>query len=337
MKKIIPTLLVLVLLTLSGCSNISNSNQATEQPATSPESTLKKISIMLDWYPNAVHSLIYVAQENGYFAEQGLEVDIQMPAETNDSLKLVAAEKVDLALSYQPQILMARGEGIPVTSIAAIVRHPLNHLMVPAHGTIQSPKDLTGLTVGYSSIPLYEAMVHTMIKHDGGDPDNVKMVDVGYDLIPAIATSNVDAIMGGFINHEQLILTKQDHPVIALDPTDYGVPDYYELVLVTSDQNLRDKKELLAKFITAIADGQQFVQQHPEEALTILFEHEDQTSPLDKDIETKSLQILLPLMDAEEQTFGYQAPESWETVNQWLIKNKLLPDTVKAKDAFINL
>jgi putative hydroxymethylpyrimidine transport system substrate-binding protein len=337
MIKIFPIILAITLFSLTGCGDTTNSSQVTELTSVAEEKELQKISIMLDWYPNAVHTFLYIAQQNGYLAEQGIELDIQMPADTNDSLKLVAAGKVDLALSYQPQVLMARGENIPITSIAAIVRHPLNHLMVPADGTIQSPKDLAGLTVGYSSIPLYEAMVHTMIKNDGGNPENVNMVDVGYDLIPAIATANVDAIMGGFINHEQLILAKQGHSVVSLNPTDYGVPDYYELVLVASEQGLKDKRELLAKFMTAIEKGQQYVLQHPEEALSILFEHEDQTSPLDKEIETKSLQILLPLMDAKEQPFGYQAPESWDNVNEWLITNNLLPDTIKAKDAFINL
>lgn len=335
-KITISILITCILLSLTGCGKESVSNQLTEQPSSSSEKELQKLSIMLDWYPNAVHSFLYAAQKNGYFTEQGLAVDIQMPADTNDSLKLVAAGKIDLALSYQPQILMARGENIPVKSIAAIVRHPLNHLMVPEDGTIQTPKDLVGATVGYSSIPLYEAMVHTMIKNDGGDPENVNMVDVGYDLIPAIATSKVDAIMGGFINHEQLILAKQGHPVVALNPTDYGVPDYYELVLVASDQGLKNKQALLAKFVSAIRAGQQYVQQYPDQALSILFEHEDQTSPMDQEIETTSLQTLLPLMDAKEQPFGYQDPESWKNVNEWLIANKLLPETMNVSDAFIN-
>ncbi|OAB43288.1 ABC transporter substrate-binding protein [Paenibacillus glacialis] len=333
----ISILLICILLSLTGCGNGAISNQGTAQPSTSSEKEVQELSIMLDWYPNAVHSFLYTAQKNGYFTEQGLQVNIQMPAETNDALKLVATGKIDLALSYQPQVLMARGENIPVKSIAAIVRHPLNHLMVPAGGKVKSPKDLVGANVGYSSIPLYEAMVHTMIKNDGGDSQNVNMIDVGYDLIPSIATSKVDAIMGGFINHEQLILAKQGHPMVSLNPTEYGVPDYYELVLVASDQGLKEKPELLAKFVTAIREGQQNVHQHPDQALSVLFEHEDQTSPLDKEIETKSLQMLLPLMDAKDQPFGYQAPESWENVNQWLMNNKLLPNAVNANDAFINL
>jgi len=331
-KWMIPMLAVL-LLAINGCSTnkvVNQSNPETEQ-------NTETISIMLDWYPNAVHSFLYAAQKNGYFAKQGLEVNIQMPADTNDALKLVAAGKVDLALSYQPQVLMARGENIPVKSIAAIVRHPLNHLMVPEGGSAKSPKDLVGKKVGYSSIPLYEAMMRTMIKHDGGDPQNVDMIDVGFSFIPAIATNKVDAIIGGFINHEQLLLAKEGQPMTAISPTDFGVPDYNELVLVASEQGLTEKQALFKKFIAAITEGQQFVAQNKQKSLSILFEHEDQTSPLDKEIETKSLDILLPLMDAGEQAFGYQDPTSWSNVRDWLVDNDLLPKDTKAEDAFSNL
>lgn len=335
-NSLVPMLLALALLFVSGCGANSGSNQTGALSAPADEQPLEKVSIMLDWYPNAVHSFLYTAQKNGYFAKQGLEVDIQMPADTNDSLKLVASGLIDLALSYQPQILMARGENIPVKSIAAIVRHPLNHLMVPEGGDVQSPKDLAGKKVGYSSIPLYEAMMRTMIKQDGGDAEKVNMIDVGFSFIPAIATKQVDAIIGGFINHEQLLLAKEGHPMTALNPIDYGVPDYYELVLVASDQGVKDKQELFGKFIAAVTEGQQFVSQNKEEALAILFEHENQTSPLDKEIETKSLDILLPLMDAGEQAFGYQDPASWENVREWLVANELLPASIKAKAAFVN-
>lgn len=332
-------LLLAALLFICGCGGeaATNNKETSASPAPAAETKLEKISIMLDWYPNAVHSFLYAAQKNGYFEQQGLEVDIQMPADTNDALKLVAAGKIDLALSYQPQVLMARGEDIPVKSIAAIVRHPLNHLMVPEGGEIKSPKDLVGKKVGYSSIPLYEAMMRTMIKQDGGDPQNVDMIDVGFDFIPAIATNNVDAIIGGFINHEQLLLAKEGHVMTAINPTDFGVPDYYELVLVASDQGLSEKQALFQKFLAAITEGQQYVSEHTEQALAILFEHEDQTSPLDKEIETKSLDILLPLMDAGDQAFGYQDPASWANVKNWLSANELLPPDIKAEDAFSNL
>ena len=329
-------LFLTILLIMSGCSTGTTADSG-NKPSEATNQPLHKLSLMLDWYPNAVHSLFYVAEQKGYFKEQGLDIDIRMPSDGNDGLKLVAADQVDLALSYQPQVLMARDEQIPVQSIAAIVRHPLNHLLVPAEGKIHSPKDLAGSDVGFSSIPLYEAMVKTMIQKDGGDPTTANLIDVGFDLIPAISTEKVDAIMGGFINHEALILKKENHPVTSINPTDYGVPDYYELVLVASEQGLEKNRTYLQKFMTAITKGQQFVVEHPEEALTILIQHEDKTSPLDQDIETQSLQILLPLMDAGDQKFGYQDPASWEKVHQWLKESGLLQSDVNVQQSYINL
>lgn len=347
--SLLPIMLISLLLFVSGCSTTNTGKNApttdsathaqqTDKSATEPASDAKdKLSIMLDWYPNAVHSFIYVAQEKGYFADQGLDVEIQMPADTNDSLKLVAAGKIDLALSYQPQILLARGENIPVRSIAAVVRHPLVHLLTEANGNVNSPKDLEGKTVGYSSIPLYEAMVRTMISHDGGNPDNMNLVDVGFDLIPSLASGQADAIMGGFINHEQLILEKEGHAMKSINPVDYGVPDYYELVLTASEAGIEAKKDQLTRFVKAIQEGQKYVTEHPEEALNILLAHENETSPLDPEIETKSLAILLPLMNEEDKPFGRQEMESWENVRAWLVEKDLIPESVKAEDAFINL
>ncbi|MBT2658131.1 ABC transporter substrate-binding protein [Bacillus sp. ISL-18] len=334
MKKSAIILLSLFLLLLSACGK---SNQTSPSEKTSGgDKKLEKVTLMLDWYPNAVHSFLYAAQEKGYFKEQGLDVKIEMPADTNDPLKLVAAGQIDMALSYQPQVLVARGEEIPVQSFGAIVRHPLNQLMVPADSSIKSPKDLAGKTIGYPSIPLDEAIVQSMVKADGGDASQVKMVDVGWDLIPAMATKKTNALIGGYINHEKLLLDKEGHPMRTLNPADYGVPDYYELVLVGSEKELKAKPEVFKKFMTAIGKGQKYVQDHPAEGLSVLLKHEDQSSPLEKDIETKSLQILLPLMDAKDKSFGYQDPHTWNQVADWLKENKVIKSNVKAKDAFIN-
>src|SRR3954470_18050955 len=163
----------LLLLVLSACGQ---KNEGSAEKNSGSNKKLQKVSLMLDWYPNAVHSFLYAAEEKGYFKKQGLDVDIQMPADTNDPLKLVAANQIDMALSYQPQVLVARSEDIPVQSFGAIVRHPLNQLLIPEDSSIKSPKELAGKTIGYPSIPLDEAIVQSMVKSDGGDASKVKMV-----------------------------------------------------------------------------------------------------------------------------------------------------------------
>jgi putative hydroxymethylpyrimidine transport system substrate-binding protein len=332
MKSRLFIMVALLLLFLNACSNnepVTKESEETEK--------LEKITLMLDWYPNAVHSFLYAAQEKGYFEEKGLKVDIQMPADTNDPLRLVAANQIDMAISYQPQVIIARAEQIPVQSFAAIVRNPLIQLMVPGDSPIQTPKDLEDRSVGYPSIPLDEAIIQRMVENDGGDMKKVKMVDIGWDLIPAIATKRTDAIIGGFINHEKILLEKEGHSIRTIDPAQYGVPNYYELVFVSSEKGLAEKPDVYKKFMAAVTKGYEFVKSQPEEGLSLLLKHEESHAPLEEDVEKKSLEILLPLMDAGEKPFGHQELADWEKVGQWLLETNLIKQKVDPETAFVNL
>ncbi|SMB81627.1 putative hydroxymethylpyrimidine transport system substrate-binding protein [Desulfonispora thiosulfatigenes DSM 11270] len=329
MKKLGILFLSLVMMfSLVACSD------GAKEPEKSAEQTedLKEVSIMLDWYPNAVHSFIYVAAEKGYFEEEGLNVKINMPAETSDPLKLVAGGKTTFAVSYQPEIVMARAKDIPVVSVASIVGHHLNTMMTTTDQNINSPKDLEGKTVGFS-LPVYEAVAKTVIESDGGDLSKVEIIDIGFDLIPALVTKRVEATSGGFINHEQVLLEKEGQKIKTFNPVDYGVPDFYELVLVVSEDTAKNDQETVKKFWNAAAKGQAFVKDNPEEALTILLSHQNDSFPLEKEIEEKSLEILLPLME----DFGAQSLESYENVIEWMAKYKLIDKKPEAKDAFISL
>jgi len=316
-----------LLLGLAGCGSPARNGAAGET----------ELTVLLDWYPNAVHSFLYEAEEQGYFKEAGLKVKLQTPVDTNDALKLVASGQADLALSYQMQVAISRAEDIPVVSVGAIVRHPLNQLMTLASSGVRQPQDLAGRTIGYPSIPLDEEMVKTMVQADGGDPSAVHFVDVGWDLIPAMTTNKVDGIIGGYINHEKLLLEKEGEKLTAFDPAKYGVPDYYELVMTASEAGLERKGEAIAKFMAAAARGQQYVQEHPDEAIRLLLDRQDKQFPLDPDVERQSLAVLLPLMDAGPEPFGTQSADSWTAAIGWLTEHGLLAKDVTAAEAYRNL
>lgn len=324
-------LLVVVAVVLAGCTGTAqNSNGKAKKE-------LEDMSVMLDWYPNAVHSAIYVAQEKGYFKDEGLNVKIEMPADTNDPLKLAATGKVDLALSYQTQTVISRAEGIPVVSVATLVRHPLDVIMSKKESGIKTPKDLEGKNVGYPSTSISEALVATMVKKDGGNFSKVKMTDVGWDLMPSIATNHVDAIIGGYINHEYLLLNKEGYHMDAMKLTDYGVPDNYELVLVTGEKTLAKKKESIEKFWRAVTKGQEDVKKNPEKGLQVLLNHENDSFPLDKGVETKSLDTLLPLMEDSGVPFGYQEADKWKDVANWLYDTGVIKEKVDSSKVFKNI
>ncbi|WP_019240937.1 MULTISPECIES: ABC transporter substrate-binding protein [Bacillus] len=317
-----------VALFLSGCSS---------NKAESSKKGLEDISIMLDWYPNAVHSAIYVAQEKGYFEDQGLNVKIEMPADTNDPLKLAAVGKVDLAISYQSQLLVSRAEDIPVVSVGALVRHSLDAIMYKKENGIQSPKDLEDKRVGYSSSSVSEAVVASMVKKDGGDMKKVKMTDVGWDLMPSLATDQVDALIGAYINHELVLLKKEGYNMDLIQLTDYGIPDNYELVVVTGEKTLNKKKESIKKFWQAVIKGQEDVKKNPDAGLQILLNHENDSFPLDKEVEKESLQILLPLMENNNGPYGYQEKAVWQDTAEWLYKNGVIKKKIKPDEAFVNI
>lgn len=310
---------------------------STNKTTSNGKEKLEDISIMLDWYPNAVHTAIYVAKEKGYFADEGLNVNIEMPADTNDPLKLAATGKVDLAISYQTQLLVSRAEGIPVVSVAAFVRHSLDAIMFKKESGIQSPKDLEGKNIGYPSASVNEAVVSTMVKNDGGDMNKVKMTDVGWDLMSSLATDNVDALTGAYINHELVLLKKEGYDMDILKLTDFGVPDSYELVVVTGEKTLKKKKAALEKFWQAVTKAQDDVKKDPEAGLNVLLEHENDSFPLDKEVETESLRVLLPLMEKANVPFGYQEEDSWNEVAKWLYESKVIKENLDAKDAFVNI
>lgn len=331
-KNVILIFLASISMLVSGCASNVTSVKENVPTSTSGTETPVKLTVALDWYPNAVHSFLYAAESQGYFRDANLQVELKMPSDANDPLKLAATDQVDMAISYQTQVIQAKAEGLPIKSLAAIVREPLNVVMVRADSLVQSPKDLTGKNVGYPALPLDIEIVKHMVKTDGGEPSSIRFTDIGFQLIPALSTKQMDATIGGYINHEQLILEKNNVPVRLFRLTDYGVPRYYELVLVTSDQTVVQKREALDRFQQAIQKGQAYVISHPKEALEGLLQQEAKEFPLDKEIEQKSLDVLLPLMDAKDKPFGSQDKAQWQQVIEWMATKQLIPEAFPAEE-----
>ncbi|MFC3787815.1 ABC transporter substrate-binding protein [Paenibacillus sp. GCM10012307] len=328
--------LVLVASAMAGCGKSESQTGGVTEPGVAKQEETE-LTVLLDWYPNAVHSFLIAAEEQGYFKEAGLKVKLQTPADTNDALKLVATGKADLAISYQMQVAISRSENIPIVSVGSIVRHPLNQLFVLESSGVKSPKDLEGKSIGYPSVPLDESIVKTMVEGDGGDASKLNFVDIGWDLIPAMTTKRVDAIIGGYVNHEKLLLEKEGIKLLAFEPAKYGVPDYYELVFTASEDGLNKNSATIKKFLEAAAKGQEYTAKHPQEALQTLLDKQNSDFPLDPDIEKQSLETLLPLMDAGSEGFGSQTVESWQAVVDWLKKQGQLRNDVDVEKAFRNL
>lgn len=295
---------------------------------------LKEINVLLDWYPNAVHSFLYAAEEQGYFKEAGLKVNLITPAGTEDGIKLVATDKADLAISYPKQVILSRGEDIPVTSVGAIVRSSLNQLMVRKDTGVKDLKDLEGKKVGYPSFDIDKETVKAMVTKAGGDASKVEFVDVGYDLMAAIQTKRVDAIIGGYINHEKILIENEGVELVTFNPVDYEVPNNYELVFIASDKAVNEKSDVIEAFLAAAKKGFEYTRSNPSKALDLVLKVQNESFPLEPEVEKKSLDILIPLMEDKTGTFLSQKEENWSNNAKWLEDKTILKGTVNSKDVF---
>ena len=224
----------------------------------------EKITLLLDWFINPDHAPIIVAQEMGYFAAQGLDVEIIAPANPNDPPKLVAAGKADLAVSYQHQHQVQVDQGLPLVRIATLVATPLNSLLVLADSDIKTIADLKGKTVGYSVGGFETALLKVMLEKAGLKLADVKLVNVNFSLSPALLSKKADAVIGAFRNFELNQMEIEKHPGRAFFVEEYGVPSYDELIIVANRNALGEKK--LRKFVDGLEQGVQYLVNHPDES-----------------------------------------------------------------------
>ncbi|MGI8944658.1 MAG: ABC transporter substrate-binding protein [Thermoleophilaceae bacterium] len=291
-------------------------------------------SLLLDYFPNADHAGIYAAEAGGHFADAGLDVEIRQPADPAAPIKQVAAGRVDLAVSYEPEVLRARDEGLPVVAVAALVRKPLTSIIsLPAAG-VRSPRDLRGKTVGTAGIDYQSAYLETILRDAGVDPSTVKERNVGFNLTPALLTKKVDAVLGAFWNYEgtELRLKGRDPRIIRVDEA--GVPPYNELVLVANEDTVEQDGDRLRAFIAALGRGVEDLRKDPDKAIEGLLES---NRDLDPALQREVVRVTLPLFSPPRgKPFGYQDPREWATFTAWARENEIVSEIPDAVGAFTN-
>ena len=335
MKKRFLALLAAGAMLLTGCGAQGAANSNAEAGGDGgAKDNLHHLTVVLDWYPNALHAFLYEAQEKGYFAEQGLDVDIQSPAGVNDAMSMVAAGKADIGLYYQQDVIQARAEqNVPIKSIGAVVQGPLNIVLSLKDKNITSPKDLEGKTVGYAGTELSEALIRSIMKNSGADPDSVKLVDVGFDLMSSMTTGNVDATIGCLVNHEVPQMEEEGFELNYFPVSGYGIPNYYEEIFLTNNKLLEEEPEVVAGFLRASKKGFDDFKADPDGCLAILMNNQNEANfPLTQSVEEKSCETLLPLMETADAEFLSQTEECWQENIDWMLENGLIDQDVDVAD-----
>ena len=223
---------------------------------------IDKITVGLDWFINPDHAPLIIAEQRGYFKEQGLDVEMIEPADPNDPPKLVAAGKLDLAISYQPQLHIQVDQGLPVVRVGTLVSVPLNSLVVLKNGPIKSISDLKGKKIGFSVGGFEEALLSGMLEKYNIKMADVDLVNINFSLSPSLIAKKVDAVIGAFRNFELNQMDIVNHPGKAFYPEEHGVPSYEELIYISNTKNRNNP--VFDKFFKAIQKATLTIINDPE-------------------------------------------------------------------------
>ena len=312
-----PTLLVVCLALALAVSACGAKQESASAPAAKP------FTVMLDWFPNADHAPLYAAIAHGDFRAVGLNVEPIVPAETAEPLKLLAAGKVDMAISYEPELLLARDQGLKLVSVGALVQRPLTSIIALGEQHVGSVAQLAGKTVGSAGIPYQAAMLRTTLQHAGVNPAKVKEVNVGFDLVPAMLSGKVAATIGGYWNYEAVQLRlMHKHPVV-IPVNEAGVPSYDELVLVVRAGEARTDGQDLRAFLQALALGEREVRANPAAAAKLIVKANPSA---EEALQLESIKQTLPAAQPANASdpYGWQEPSAWATFGNWMYSHGLL-------------
>ena len=295
----------------------------------------QSMTLMLDWFPNADHVGIYQALADGDFEKAGLNVHIQVPSDPALPLKLLEAGKTDVAISYEPEVMLARDKGEALVSVAAIVQEPLTSIVSIGSKHIRTVAALRGKRVGDAGIPYQHAYLTTILSRAHVPANSVKEINVGSNLVPAMLSGRVDATLGAYWNYEAIQLQRMHkHPnVIRMDQV--GVLTYDELVVVARKSTVVNHPDELRRFVQALGRGYEAVRRDPQAAVNNLVK----ANPgLDPGFQLASVKATLPAFFPSDTSkpWGWMSASRWNAYGQWMLNQHLISNPNAVVDASTN-
>jgi putative hydroxymethylpyrimidine transport system substrate-binding protein len=286
--------------------------------------------MVLDWYPNSDHAGLYTAIQRGYLRRNGVDLGKpHVPSDSTAQIKLVAAGTADFGITYETDVLAARAHHIPVRAVMCIAQHPLDTIMSLSRSGITRPRNLAGKRIGMAGTPGDRAIVAAVMRDDGVSPVRATMVNVGYNLLPALLSGRVDAVVGVYWTWEAIQARMKGYPVHVLRVERWGVPNYCELTVIASDSTIQHRPSLVRGTVHALQRGYAYAEAHPEAGWKALHAA-DRT--LDRPLILRSIRLLRGAIIAGK-TVGYMNPGQWERYATWLRARGLIDAPVGGKAA----
>jgi putative hydroxymethylpyrimidine transport system substrate-binding protein len=310
----------------SGGSSSTSATAGSTTAATEPKPTTS-VQVVLDWVPNPDHLALYETQAKGYFEQAGLKVKLQPPSNVADVAKLVATGKTPLGISYEPDTIIAGASNLPVTAVAALVPTALNSLIAPAKSGIKAAGDLRGKSVGTPGIPSDDVFLKAIAKQNGFKTSDIKKVNVGAGLLPAVISGKVDAIIGGYRNIEAIQVKDRGLNPTVIPVTEAGVPHYDELVVLANSDKLKSDAKYRATvkaFLSALAKGNADAIADPTGAADSM---KSVIKGYPKAQAAKMVAATAPLLN-NPKGFGQMDPAAWQGFADWMTSNGMIDKKV---------
>jgi putative hydroxymethylpyrimidine transport system substrate-binding protein len=310
------------------CSKNSSTTSAAAGPGTATPATL---DVELDWVPNPDHVGLYYAQEKGYYTDSNLTINFRQPSNAADPIKLVALGKVDLAITYEPEMFYGQENDLPAMAVATVVPVPLNSLIVNPDEPITDLSQMNGKTVGVTGIPSDDAFYTTMLKTAGLTESQVPKVNVGFNLVPSILSNKVDGIIGGYQNVEAIQIEQESGKKPSVFPADkLGVPSYAELVIAANADRLSSDAayaDAVRRFVAAVVKGTDGAIANPDEATSIMKQDTDYKPTFLDESVPYTISLLKP---ASGTKTGCIDVANWQSYGEWMSSNQLITSTPDA-------
>ena len=279
------------------------------------------VNLVLDWVPNPDHVGIYSAIDRGEFAHRGLDVTARPPSGVSDPITLVAAGRADIGISYEPELFFAQEHHAPVAAVATVVPTALASIIAAGSSGIHSPADLRGKTIGVDGTQSTTAFVGKVLSSAGLSTDDVHLVDVKFNQVPALLGHKVDAVAGVFQNIEGVLFSMRGLNPVVFPYDRYGVPAYDELVVVANADRLRDDADyraMVKRFVAGLAAGTAWAKTHSAAAIAVMRRHSADDY---KNVLSQSVPATLRLLGTRPP------PEAaWARFGSWMYTSGLLDE-----------
>jgi putative hydroxymethylpyrimidine transport system substrate-binding protein len=286
---------------------------ALSHPANADQNTF---TVLLDWFVNPDHAPLFCAKYTGAFTRAGLEVTLTAPTDPDIPPRLVAAGHADMALSYQTQLYLLCDAGLPLRRTGTLINQPLNTLMALPKSGIHKIADLKGKKIGYSVAGVEDVLIGTMLHAAGLTLNDVQLININFNIVTALISNEVDAVIGGYRNFEENELKEKGFNPIVFLPESYGVPPSDELIMMSNANALSDPR--LPKFLTAVKEGTAALHKDPKGLWQKFIA--DQTTLNDQLNKTAWFQTI-PYFQTDPAKLN---AKRYETYRDFLFKNALI-------------